>query len=192
MSQPIKIELYEISNYEGKQVIVEGIVTEHRLTTYAGQIIEIKDFSDINNSKIIVFVEGETSVEYGDKIQATGKVQKYKDEWEVVVNNERFVKILQKWNNITSPLWQIAENPDKYVGTNINVTGVIDRIYESYFYLVDTEEDFSMAVYYDSSRFYNLSEGNIVSVGARFIYDTATLRYVLKVNEQSHNISIKR
>lgn len=82
------IELHEIPEYEGKQVIVEGIVTEHRITTYGGQIIEIKNLDSENISKTIVFVEGETSVEYGDRIQATGTVQKYKDEWEIVVNNE--------------------------------------------------------------------------------------------------------
>jgi hypothetical protein len=101
------------------------------------------------------------------------------------------VKILQKWVNISAPIWQIAENPKKYVDTNINVTGAIDRIYESYFYLVDTNEEFSIVVYYDSSRFYNLSEGYTVCVCGRFVYDAATLRYVLETNLQSHYIRVK-
>lgn len=179
LSQPTIVELYQIPNYEGKQVIVEGIVIEHRLTTYGGQIIEIKDFIKANSTELIVFVEGETPVEYGDTIQATGTVQKYKGEWELVVDNERFIKILQKWNNITFPLWQIAANPDKYVGLNVNVYGVVERDYTSYFYLVDSEDEYTVAVYYDSSRFYNFTEGDEVKVGARFVYDTPTLRYVL-------------
>lgn len=189
LSQPIIIELYEIPEYEGKQVIVEGIVTEHRITTYGGQIIEIKNLDNENISKTIVFVEGETPVEYGDRIQASGTVQKYENEWEIVVNNERFVKILQKWTNVTFPLWQLAENPDKYVGTNVNVTGIIDRKYDAYFYLVDSEEQYTVAVYYDSSKFFNFSQGNGVYVGARFVYDAETMRYVLQVEDESHGIS---
>ena len=88
------IDLNETPNYDGKQVTVEGTVTEHRTTTYGGQIIEIKDLE--SSYKITIFVEEETPVEYGDKIQVTGKVQKYKGEWEIVVDNVRFVKILQK------------------------------------------------------------------------------------------------
>ena len=190
LSQPIMIAIHEIPEYEGKQVIVEGTVTEHYATSYGGQIIEIKNPEGETPSKTIIFVEGKTPVEYGDKIQVIGNVQKYKGDWEIVVNNERFVKILQKWNNISFPLWQLAENPDKYVGINVNVTGFIDRTYDSYFYLVDSEEQHSIAVYYDSSRFYNLSQGAAVCVGARFIYDTEALRFVLSAKEETHSICI--
>jgi uncharacterized linocin/CFP29 family protein len=190
LSQPIRIDLNEIPDYEGKQVIVEGVVTEHRITTYGGQIIEIKNLDSKNSSKTIVFVEGETNVEYGDIIQATGTVQKYKGEWEIVVNNERFVKILQKWSNITFPLWQLAEDPNKYVDTNVNVTGIIDRKYDAYFYLVDSEEQYTIAVYYDSSRFYTFSQGDTVYVGARFVYDAETMRFVLSAKEETHSISV--
>jgi hypothetical protein len=184
------IDLHEIPDYEGKQVIVEGVVTEHRTTTYGEKIIEIKNPDSKNSSKTIVFVEGETPVEYGDIIQATGTVQKYKGEWEIVVNNERLVKILRKWSNITFPLWQLAEDPNKYVGTNVNVTGFIDRKYDAYFYLVDSEEQYTVAVYYDSSRFYNFSQGDAVYVGARFVYDAETMRFVLSAKEETHSISV--
>ena len=147
LSQPITIELHEVPDYEGKQVIVEGTVTEHHVTTYGGHIINIKDMDNQSNFEIIVFVEEKTTVEYGDRIQATGKVQKYNDEWEVVVNDARFVKILQKWSNITFPLWQLAENPSKYIGINVNVTGTVDRDYDTYFYLVDSKEQHSIVVY---------------------------------------------
>lgn len=184
------IDLHEIPDYEGKQVIIEGIVIDHRITTYGGQIIEIKNLDAENSSKIIVFVEEKTSVEYGDKIQATGTVQKYKDEWEVVINNERFVEILQKWNNTTFPLWQLAENPDRYIGINVNVTGVIDRKYDTYFYLVDSEGQYTVAVYYEPSKFYNFSQGDPVYVEARFTYDSKTMRYTLQTKDEAYGISV--
>lgn len=190
LSQPITIELHEVPDYEGKQVIVEGTVTEHHVTTYGGHIINIKDMDNQSNFEIIVFVEEKTTVEYGDRIQATGKVQKYNDEWEIVVNDARFVKILQKWSNITFPLWQLAENPRKYVGININVTGIVDRDYDTYFYLVDSEEQHSIVVYYDSSIFHNFTQGDSVCVRGQFIYDEETLRFTITVKDENHRISV--
>ena len=188
LSAPITIDLSQIQEYEGKEVTVEGIVTTHRITSYGGQIIEIKD----NNASAIVFVEEETIVEHGDKIQATGTVQKYRDDWEIVVNNNRFVKIIQKWSNSTCPLWQIAENPERYLDTNINVTGIIDREYDSYFFLIDTEGKHSIVVYYDSSRFHNFSQGDTVYVGGEFDYDEETMRFVLEAKEEPHYILVKK
>ena len=144
LSQPALIELKDVSKYEGKSVIVEGIVTEHRLTNYGSQIITIEN----DNTSTIVFVEGETNIEYGDKIQVTGKVQKYKGDWEIVVDNIDFVKVIQKWQNITIPLWQLSASPEKYEGLNVNVTGYIDTIYDTYLYLTDSEGNYSIVVFH--------------------------------------------
>jgi len=190
LSQPIIIELNEVPDYEGKQVIVEGTVTEHHITTFGGHIINIKNMDNQSNFEIIVFVEEETMVEYGDKIKATGKVQKYNDEWEVVVNDARFVEILQKWSNITFPLWQLAENPSKYIGININVSGVVERDYDSYFYLIDSEEKHSIVVSYDSSKFHNFTQGDNVYVRGQFVYDEETLRFKITVGEENQRISV--
>jgi len=190
LSQPILIELNEVPDYEGKQVIVEGTVTEHYITTFGGHIINIKDMDNQSNFEVIVFIEEETMVEYGDKIKATGKVQKYNDEWEVVVNDARFVEIIQKWNNITFPLWQLAKNPSKYVGININVTGMVERDYDYYFYLADSDEEHSIIVNYDSSKFHNFTQGDTVYVQGQFVYDEKTMRFAINVEEEKHRISV--
>lgn len=184
LSQPIIIELYEIPEYEGKQVIIEGTITEQHLTSYGSQIITIQD----DNATATVFIEGEANVEYGDKIQATGKVEKYKGEWEVIVNNIRFVKIIQKWQNITIPLSQLAENPSKYDGLNINVTGIIDMVYDTYFYLVDLEEEQSIIVFYNPSENDTIYPGQKVSVAARFTFGIDDFRYKLEITEDTHHI----
>lgn len=186
LTQPVLIEIHEIPEYEGKQVIVEGTVMEHHVTSYGSQIITIAN----DNATTTVFVEGKTDVEHGDKIQVTGKVQKYKGDWEIVVSNVRFVDIIQKWQNITFPLWQLAENPTKYVGLNVNVTGRIDTVYDAYFYLVDPEEKHSIIVFYNPSE-YNTSfyPGQKVHVAARFAFDEEDFRYKLEASEEIHNIS---
>jgi len=43
LSHPPLIEIYEIPDYEGKQVIIEGVVTDHQVTKHGRQIITIKD-----------------------------------------------------------------------------------------------------------------------------------------------------
>jgi hypothetical protein len=186
-AQPTIIELHQIPEYEGKQVTVEGTVIEHHLTSYKGHIIEI---NDNNNSKTTIYVEEETTVDYGDTIQATGIVQKYKGEWEIVVDNKRFVKIIQKWNDTRCPLWQLAENPNRYVGMNVNVTGIIDRWYDAFFYLIDSEDEHSVIVSCDSFTCSNVSQGDTVAVAGRFMYDTECLRYMIEVYDDNHGVFV--
>lgn len=186
LSQPLIIELCELPEYEGKQVITEGTVTEHHTTTYGSQIITIKE----DNATIIIFVEGAVELEYGDKIQVTGTVQKYKDDWEIVVNDERFIILLEKWQNISFPLWQLAENPTKYDGLNVNVTGYVDVIYDSYFYLVDETEEHSLIVFCNPSE-HNVSyPGQKVNVAAQFTFDEEAFQYKLTLCEEMHHISL--
>ena len=184
LSQPVMIELYELPEYEGKQVIVEGTVTEHYTTTYGSQIIIIEN----DNATATVFVEGEADVEYGDKIQATGKVQKYDGGWEIVVDDDRFVNIVEKWQNILFPLWQLAENPTKYIGLNVNVTGNIDSVYDASFCLVDTEEEYSIIVFCRPSEYDVLYPGQKVHVAGRFAFDEEEFRYKLVLCEETHGI----
>ena len=43
LSHPAIIDIYELPNYEGKQVTIEGIVTEYYLTRYGSQVISIEE-----------------------------------------------------------------------------------------------------------------------------------------------------
>ena len=187
VSQPVLISISTLPTYNGQQVIVQGVVTEYRITTYGSQIITIRDMENSTNS-VMLYIEGEVSVEYGDTIQAIGEVQQYQEQWEVSVNNPQFVTILQKWNNQKFPLWQLAENPGKYLGTNVNVTGIVTQKHESSFSLTDSEGKYSIDVSYDSSCPYQFSKDDSVAVAGRFIYEIKTFQYVLKAPESTHGI----
>ena len=69
-----------------------------------------------------------------------------------------------------------------------NLVGIIDRIYDSYFYLIDSGEKYSMVVYFDTVNFNNLSQGSEVYVSGKFVYDAETMRFVLRVTEETHSI----
>jgi DNA/RNA endonuclease YhcR with UshA esterase domain len=187
VSQPVLISLSALHTYNGQQVIVQGVVTEYRITIYGSQIITIRDMENSTNS-VMLYIEGEASVEYGDTVQAIGEVQQYKEQWEISVNNPQFVTILQKWNNQSFPLWQLAENPDKYLGTNVNVTGIATQKHESSFSLTDPEGKYSIDVFYDSSCSHQFSKDDSVAVAGRFLYETKTFQYVLKATENTHGI----
>ena len=97
-SQPILVPLSSLQTYNGQQVTVQGVVTDHRTTSYGSQLITIKEPQNSTNS-IALYLEGELSVEYGDLIQATGEIQQYNNQWELVINDPQLVVILQRWQN---------------------------------------------------------------------------------------------
>lgn len=181
-SQPTVVSLGEVEDFEGKQVVVEGVVVSYRVTTYGGQQIVIQDRNG-SDVEVIVYVEEETDVEYGDVVQATGVVQQYGGEWEVVVNTARGVVVVEKWQDTTYPLWQLAVKPQGFIGRNVRVMGYVDRVYDSYFYLVDGSSQYSVVVYFDVTQRQNFSGGEWVQVGGRFEYDDLSFRYVIRAAE---------
>ena len=185
LSQPALINISEMHEYEGKSVTIKGLVKEHHLTKYGSQIITIFE----NNATTEIFVEGHMDIEYGDKIQVTGEVQKYQDKLELIVNDNRQVKILQKWHNITMPLWQLAENPTKYLNVNVNVTGYVEFISNENFYLVDLEKKHSLLVLYTHSKNVTIYPGQKIYVSGKFCFDKENFRYKIRVYEGYHRIS---
>lgn len=187
LSQPAAINIYEIPKYEGKQIIIEGRVVEHHLTKYSSQIIKIEK----NNATTTIFIEGTTEIEFGDLIQVIGEVQKYENEWEIVVNSVNQIKIIEKWGNRSFPLWQIAENPSRYVGLNINVTGYIEYISNSYFYLTDFERKYSLPVFYKLGQNITISPKQKICVYGQFLFDKQNYRYQLKLYQEIHKITFQ-
>ena len=184
LSQIPLIELNEMSEYEGKQVILEGLVDEYQFSKQGNQIIQIKD----DNDTAIIFIDGETEIEHGDIIQAIGEVQKYGSDWELIVSNINYIKILKKWQNNSIPLWQLAENPLKYLNLNVNVTGHIESISNAYFYIVDLEKNHSLIVFYRLSKNITIHPGQKVNVLGKFSFDKDKFRYQIELCEEQHDI----
>lgn len=186
LAQPVVIELSDISNYEGKEVIVDGTVTKYSFTSYGSQIITISG----DNFSAAVFLEGAADVEYGDRIRVTGNVQKFGDGWEVIVDNEKFVEIIEKWQNITTPLWQLSLSPERYNGLNVNVTGYLDSLYDTYLYLTDLDEEYKIIIFYDPYMYNFLQPGQKITVFGKFEFNKEEFRYTILVTEPTHGISI--
>ncbi len=184
LSQIPLIELSKMPDYEGKQVILEGFVTEYQFSKQGNQIIHIKE----GNSTAILFIEGNADIDHGDKIQAIGEVQKYGTDWELIVNNINNLKILKKWQNFSIPLWQLAENPPKYLNLNVNVIGHIESISNAYFNIVDLEKKHSLIVFYKLLKNITVIPGQKVNVLGKFSFDKEKFRYQLELSEEQHDI----
>lgn len=184
LSQPPLIEIKQLPKYENRKVKIKGMIVDIQNTKYQSQIIKIKN----ENETLKLYVEGKKNVEYGDIIEATGNVQKYEGEWEVTVNNEKNIKTIRKWTNITIPISQIAKKPTTYEGVNIKVEGTVDLVYDTYFFLTDNEEQHSIVVLYNQSKYRSLSTGKRVKVAGELNFDPKTFRYMLSTKGENHYI----
>ena len=187
LAQPPLVELRNLSSYDGKQVIANGIVTKDFQTSYGSHMITIQDA----NASATVFLEEPTTVQYGDRIQVRGTVEQYKGEWELMVDSAQALSILDRWQNISIPLWQLAEHPTTYEGTHVIVHGYIDTIYDSYLYLTDKEGNHSIIVTFPANQYNASLAGSHVSIAARFLYNQKDMRYALSIStDQDHEITI--
>jgi len=186
-SQPVLVPLSKLQAYTGQQVIVQGIITDYRTTTYGSQLITIRDAQN-STSSAVLYIEGELLVEYGDTIQATGEVQHYKNQWEVVVNNPQGIVILKKWNHPSFPLGQLALHPEHYLDVTVNITGIVTQTSGSSCILTSTDGIYSIEVVYQSTCSHQFSKGDAVTVGARVVYDATTCRFLLRATDETHGI----
>jgi hypothetical protein len=190
LSQPTIISLSLVPFNEGKQVVVKGVVTQYQTTTYGSSLITIRDVNSTRFCTITLYLEGDVSVEYGDLIQATGVVQQYNSNWEITISNPRFIEILQPWGNRSFPVWQLAQNPTKYVDTNVNVSGIVGALSNTSFSLRDTEGTSVVPVSCADTSGFSFSPGAVVAVSARFLYNQETLSYFLQLIDSTHGVVV--
>ena len=185
--KPAYIEISEIPNFEGKEIITNGTVKEISETKYGNQIITIED----NRSNVIVFSEEKTNIEYGDIIKVQGKVQKYEDSYEIIVENKERIEIINRWHNKTIPLWQISLDPSRYLGINVKVKGLIDSIYNSYFTLKDTNKTETIVVSYTGGKNLYLEPKKEIIVKGVFTFDSENFRYVINLFNEDHGVFVR-
>jgi len=178
------IPLSAISEYEGQTITTNGTVTEYHSTSYGNQLITIKQ----GNNTAILFLESSIDIQKGDRLNATGLVQQYKDEWELIIEKQELVTIEQSWENNTLTLQEIAEKPINYLNQNLNVTGYIDIIYDEYFQLIDDTYQHQCIVEKPYIKNLTLHTGQHINLNAYFTYDNNQMRYLFKFTNENHTI----
>jgi hypothetical protein len=190
LSQPTIVPFSKIPANEGKQVVIQGIVAGYQTTTTGSTLVTLRNNDTTNTTTITLYIEGQLTLEYGDIVQVSGTVQQYNNQWELAVTNPQSVMVLQRWGNRSFPLWQLAQNPTKYVDTNVNVTGVVGTVFSSGFTLEDPAGASSVPVSFTHSSTVPFSKGDQVSVKAQFLYDEETLSYRLKAMDTADAILV--
>ena len=183
-SQPIYINLENISDYEGKEITTCGTTINYYTTSYGNQIITIKS----NNSTAQLFCEEPTTTQYGDLLRVTGKVEYYNNQWEIIIDQSSSITILQQWQNRTTPLWEIATKPEQYTDLHLNTTGYIDTIYDNYFILTDKTSNHSIIVTYQPWINISIYAGQQCTLHAYFTYDPSQTRYLFELKNNNHMI----
>jgi len=171
-SQPEEIALKDVKNKEGENVVVEGVVADKYQTKNGNTIMEIRD----DNTNISVFHEGCIDAEPGDEIRVTGRVQKYKDEYEIVASE---IEILKKWDKNYIELKQLKSNPEKYEGTNVNVTGFAVSIKHNEFYLSDNISKIRVEIVKSTVL---PAENQKIFVKGKMGYDENRFEYFIKLD----------
>jgi cytochrome c-type biogenesis protein CcmE len=190
-SQPTVVPFSKIPLNEGKQIMVQGIVAVYQTTTTGSTLVTLRNNDDANTTTITLYVEGPLTLEYGDLVQVTGTVQEYNNQWELAVANPQAVVVLEPWGDRSSPLWQLAQNPGRYVDTNVNVTGIVGTVTSTTFKLQDSVKDCSVTVTCKRPSNASFSKGDLVAVKARFLYDKTTLSYLLQVTDATQDIQVR-
>ncbi len=185
--KPAVVDLSKLSEYEGKEIITKGVVKDIIETKYGNQILTIQN----NNSSVMIFSEEKTNVTFGDFIKAQGKVQKYKDSFELIVEQKEFISIIRKWHNKTQPVWQLSLDPFSFVGLNVKVEGYVDSIYNSYFNLRDLNKSTSLIVSFEGGKPIYLEAGRKVIVKGVFSYDKENFRYMLRLFDKKHGVFLE-
>ncbi len=185
-TKPTAITLDELPDYEGKQVIVTGKITNFYTTSYGSQLINIISPEPNNTAKATLFLEEVANVSYGDIIQAMGTVQHYKNTWELIVDSPSRVRCIQPWNDTTVPLHVLAVSPERYVGMNLHITGYVERIYDSFCYITNKDQIYTLTIVFDDAFLPKIFPGDAITVGGRFEFNEHTLRYQLVISEKEH------
>ncbi|MEF8878806.1 MAG: hypothetical protein V5A64_00245 [Candidatus Thermoplasmatota archaeon] len=176
LTQPTKIDLGEIQEHEGKRITTNGRVKEYYLTSYGNQIVTIKK----EENTVKLFLETPLNLDFGDQIEVTGEVQKYQNEMEIIVDNNRNIKIIKKWNKIETPLWELATKPSHYEGLQIQTRGIIKEADEDYLYLTDANETYLLPIHIpnDTKQIHN--KGQKIYLTGTFSFNKKQFRYEIK------------
>jgi hypothetical protein len=173
LDKPVEINPDEFYKYNGEKVKVRGIVRNK-----IGSLVEITNY-EVRGK---IFYEKNDEINYGDEIEAIGRIGEYEDEFVLYAN---YLKICKKWDEDTISLPYLLENYEKYLNSNVNVTGYIYSTTKSYFYLTDDLIEYKIKVYCDNL---SLNKSDKVFVKGFFYYDASQASFFIKVNQPYHGV----
>lgn len=121
LSKPVEIDIDEIEHFEGKRVIVHGIVI-HKDILEDSEILLIEN----GTSTLHIFSTFSSHTHYGDEIEVVGKAEKYKGQWKVVADE---IKITKRWDVESIPSGNYLSMPWNMIERMLTLQGMCTKFF---------------------------------------------------------------
>lgn len=185
VSTPEKVSFDMIDSMEGKNVIIEGTVTEIWYPKQRYTIIKISD----KGEDIDIFVKDIVKLRIGDRIRVEGRVQRYKNNLEILVSNKNRIICINTNNEHSLNLGLLCIAHEEFIGKNVNISGYVLEVRNKEITIVDnfTQPHYYLPVKVRKNLVLPL-RGNKVFVIGRFLYDYRTFSYYISVENNEHMV----
>lgn len=166
---PEKIYLEDLEKHEGDVVLAEGTIVDIDITSGGNTIMTLVDESGEGK----IFAYGEKDVFVGDRVEVVGRVQRYREEFEIVAD-----KISKLESRVVEvKIWQIAKNPKKYLNSYVNVSGYVRKLEEDFMEIEDNDHRIRVTDPLIGNR--NISKGDKIWLKGKFLYNPNKLSYYI-------------
>jgi hypothetical protein len=178
------VPLDELMRYEGTMVRTRGTLTDLSCTTTGNVLLKLA----ANHTELVVFLQPPGTTEtlwnlsYGDELEVDGQVQLYRGAYELISTQTAIRRVKQG----PYPLLfvaQVATQPERYEGEKLRITGYLDDLYSTLFYIRDESGTYRLRVKLLTAEpaLAGLQEGDRVIAEGRFSYDALNMRYELQL-----------
>jgi hypothetical protein len=107
----------ELDKYEGKIVIIKGIVIDYDTTDYGEAIVTVLEPDDLESTLKIFIETSSSNFTIGDIIQAKGSVLRLSEDMlELVVVNEKDIETVGHWHHYRLSIPELAHRLEHHPG----------------------------------------------------------------------------
>lgn len=117
-----------------------------------------------------LFIEGNASLQPGDRVTGRGRVERFRGEWELVALQ---VKV-EAGAGESAGVAQVAREPWRYLGKGLNITGRVDQVFPKSAHLQDEFGETTLKVENPPP---GLRAGDRVSLRGALVYDPEKLEF---------------
>ena len=191
-SKPVYVSDYsELGKYEGKNVIIKGIVIDYDTTSYGEVILTVLEPDDLESTLKIFIESSGTEYSIGDIIQAKGSVLRLSEDFlELVVVNEKDIEKIGHWQNLRLSIPELAHRLEhhsaEFRNLPVEVSGYLKyeprnpvtslRLTEH-----PTDGFYTVKVEVPNSAGYlpELHKGDLISLNVTIVYNENNFEYKL-------------
>lgn len=157
--------LGDLAPLDGQSVSFSGVARDVAPLA-AGTLVLLE--SESGSARL--FIEGNGSVDPGDRVSGRGRVEKFRGEWELVTPRVG----VEPGPGESAGVAQVAAEPWRYLGKALTLTGRVNRVFEKSLHLQD---EFGLTVLKVENPPSGLRAGDRASLRGALVYDPEKLEF---------------